>query len=166
MLVTTRDIDSWHASTLKTVDWRANDPELRAVAKWDWGAGLYHPMLRKFWDCFFKGDFETYGKDVFREHYANIRELVPKENLLEFKVSQGWEPLCEFLDVPVPSGKFPHTNDTEGFVDRCKARNRAQMYNVAFRALLVGGSVMATLLSASLTLQRFGGVLGATGLTA
>lgn len=46
VLMTTRDLDSWHASTMKTVDWRANDPELRAVARFDWGAGLYQPMLK------------------------------------------------------------------------------------------------------------------------
>lgn len=46
VLLTTRDVDSWHSSTMKTVDWRANDPELRAVAKLDWGAGLYQPMLK------------------------------------------------------------------------------------------------------------------------
>lgn len=46
VLMTERDVDSWHASTMKTVDWRANDPELKAVAKFDWGAGLYQPMLK------------------------------------------------------------------------------------------------------------------------
>ncbi len=24
----------------------------------------------------------------------------------------GWEPLCRFLDVPVPDEPFPHRNDT------------------------------------------------------
>lgn len=46
VLMTARDVDSWHASTMKTVDWRANDPELKAVARFDWGAGLYQPMLK------------------------------------------------------------------------------------------------------------------------
>lgn len=46
VILTTRDVDSWHASTMKTVDWRANDPELKAVAKFDWGSGLYQPMLK------------------------------------------------------------------------------------------------------------------------
>ena len=45
VLVTTRDIDSWHASTMKTVHWRATEPELRLVAKFDWAAGMYQPML-------------------------------------------------------------------------------------------------------------------------
>ncbi|KAF2144704.1 uncharacterized protein K452DRAFT_266752 [Aplosporella prunicola CBS 121167] len=157
ILLTTRDVDSWHASCLKTVDWRANDPELKMVAKWDWGAGLYQPMLEKFWTSFFKGDFKKYGKQIYQEHYAEIRKLVPPENLLEYRMGQGWEPLCEFLEVPVPDTKFPHTNDTDGFVDRCRARNRAQMCNAAVRTLVVGGSVAAAVLASAMTVHRFWG---------
>ena len=29
-----------------------------------------------------------------------------------------WEPLCKFLDVPVPDEAFPRTNDREEFWDR------------------------------------------------
>ena len=145
------------SSTLKTVDWRANDLELKFVAQWDWGAGLYQPMLHKFWSTFFKGDFNKYGKQVFNDYYAELRALVPPENLLEYKMGQGWEPLCEFLEVPVPQGKkFPHVNDTDGFVDRCKARNRAQMCNVLFRGFVMGGGLIAAVLSASATMHKLG----------
>ncbi|KAK0650277.1 hypothetical protein DIS24_g6918 [Lasiodiplodia hormozganensis] len=157
IILTTRDVDSWHASCLKTVDWRANDPELKMVAKWDWGSGLYQPMLHKFWTSFFKGDFKKYGKQVYHEHYEEVRKLVPPERLLEYRMGQGWEPLCDFLEVPVPDKKFPHTNDTDGFVDRCRGRNRAQMCNVAFRMLVVGGGAAATVLAASMTLHRYFG---------
>jgi hypothetical protein len=51
VLVTTRDIDSWHASTMKTVHWRATEPELKAVGKFDWAAGMYQPMLSSKFDC-------------------------------------------------------------------------------------------------------------------
>lgn len=37
---------------------------------------------------------------------------VPPERLLEWKASDGWEPLCKFLGVPVPSTPFPRVNDT------------------------------------------------------
>jgi hypothetical protein len=32
IIITTRDVDSWHNSVMKTVNWRATDPELKAVA--------------------------------------------------------------------------------------------------------------------------------------
>jgi hypothetical protein len=84
--------------------------------------------------------------------------MVPAENLLEYKMGEGWKPLCDFLEVPVPEGrKFPRTNDTDGFVDRCRKRNRMQMLNVAFRAAVVGGSLAAVMFGASMTVRRFFG---------
>lgn len=161
VLVTTRDVDSWHASVMKTVNWRANDPELKAVARFDWGAGLYQPMLKKFWDVFFGGDFEKNGKEKYRTYYEEIRAMVPEGQLLEYRMGDGWKPLCDFLEVPIPEGtKFPRTNDTDGFVDRCRTRNRAQMMNVAFRCLVVGGSLAATVFSATMTIRRFIGPRG------
>ena len=41
--------------------------------------------------------------------------------LLVFSVDQGWEPLCKFLDVPVPSTPYPLTNTTEEFRARATA---------------------------------------------
>lgn len=45
------------------------------------------------------------------EHYAKMRATVPADNLLDFRLEQGWEPLCKFLDVPVPDVPFPHINE-------------------------------------------------------
>ena len=47
-----------------------------------------------------------------------VRESVPSERLLVWKVTEGWEPLCEFLGVPVPAEDLPHANDTETFRGR------------------------------------------------
>ncbi|PNP81069.1 hypothetical protein FNYG_05536 [Fusarium nygamai] len=44
-----------------------------------------------------------------------IRGLVPKEKLLEWTVEDGWEPLCKFLDKPVPDEPFPHVNKASGW---------------------------------------------------
>ncbi|GJN72717.1 hypothetical protein PLIIFM63780_006780 [Purpureocillium lilacinum] len=137
VVLTNRDVDSWHASTMKTVYWRVTDPELRWLSRFDWAAGMYYPMLKKFFDTFFEGDFPARGKDVFRRHYAEVRSLVPKERLLEYRVTDGWGPLCEFLGEPVPKGcSFPNVNDNSDFVTRSRRRNRNQMYNVALRYLL------------------------------
>ncbi|KAK6433018.1 hypothetical protein LTR95_010807 [Oleoguttula sp. CCFEE 5521] len=156
VLVTTRDVDSWHASTMKTVNWRATESELKLVSRFDWGAGLYQPMLSKFWHEFWDHDFEKHGKRRFVEYYDEIRSLVPAENLLEYKMGEGWKPLCDFLEVPVPEGlSFPRTNDTDGFVDRCRRRNRMQMMNVLFRATVVGGSLAAVVLGVTMSVRRF-----------
>ncbi|PTB67733.1 hypothetical protein BBK36DRAFT_1115997 [Trichoderma citrinoviride] len=134
VILTNRDVDSWHASTMKTVYWRATDPELRWLSNFDWAASMYYPMLSKFFEAFFEGDFPNRGKDVFRKHYEHVRSLVPKERLLEYKVTDGWGPLCEFLGDPIPKEcPFPNVNDNSDFVSRSRRRNRNQMKNVALR---------------------------------
>jgi hypothetical protein len=47
-----------------------------------------------------------------------VQDTVPADRLLVWSVSDGWEPLCEFLEVPVPDTPFPHLNDSKGFIDR------------------------------------------------
>ena len=36
---------------------------------------------------------------------------MPEGQLLEMELSDGWGPLCQFLDVPVPDEPFPRVND-------------------------------------------------------
>ena len=147
VILTTRDVDSWYASTMKTVHWRATEPQLRILAMFDWGAGLYQPMLNKFWDVFWNGDFRRNGKQRFKEYYEEVRSIVPTDNLLEYRIEEGWTPLCHFLKVSEPHEKrFPWSNDTDGFVQRCRRRNRSQMLNVAFRAALTVGVAGAVVL--------------------
>ena len=47
---------------------------------------------------------------IFERHNENVRKVVPKDRLLEYDVRQGWEPLCKFLEVPIPEKPFPHLN--------------------------------------------------------
>jgi len=35
-----------------------------------------------------------------------------------WSVTEGWAPLCEFLELPVPEVPFPHINDRREFLDR------------------------------------------------
>ena len=42
----------------------------------------------------------------------NVKNYVPKDRLLVFDVKEGWNPLCKFLEVPVPNAPFPWENDT------------------------------------------------------
>ncbi len=54
---------------------------------------------------------------AYRQNNRRVRELIPKERLLVFNVADGWEPLCEFLQVPVPDQPFPHHNVRAEFWD-------------------------------------------------
>jgi hypothetical protein len=44
-----------------------------------------------------------------------VKQTVPAERLLVWDPKEGWEPLCEFLEVPTPDDPLPNLNDTESF---------------------------------------------------
>jgi len=51
----------------------------------------------------------------YRANNARVREVIPADRLLVFNVADGWEPLCQFLDVPVPDVPFPRTHARDEF---------------------------------------------------
>jgi hypothetical protein len=53
--------------------------------------------------------------DHYHQHIEAVKGAVPPERLLVYSVDQGWEPLCTFLDLPVPQLPFPHVNDRAEF---------------------------------------------------
>jgi hypothetical protein len=54
----------------------------------------------------------------FERHNEQVKATVPPERLLVWNVSEGWEPLCEFLELSVPAEPLPHVNDRETFLGR------------------------------------------------
>jgi len=54
-------------------------------------------------------------KQVYIDWIAEVKSTVPSDKLLVFNVKQGWTPLCEFLDKPIPDEPFPRTNDSAQF---------------------------------------------------
>jgi hypothetical protein len=53
----------------------------------------------------------------FRRWNDEVRSTVPDERLLVWDPKEGWEPLCEFLEVDVPDEPLPRVNDTQQFRD-------------------------------------------------
>jgi hypothetical protein len=75
-------------------------------------------------------------------YHEEVQETVPADRLLVWSVQEGWGPLCEFLDVPVPDTPFPHLNESKEFADRLidgslialqewRAKDRAEQEAVA-----------------------------------
>jgi hypothetical protein len=54
---------------------------------------------------------------AYRARQAEVEAAIAPERLLVFDVAQGWEPLCAFLDVPVPDQPFPRRNDPAEYWD-------------------------------------------------
>ena len=58
---------------------------------------------------------EEPAKDAYERHNELVRASVPPERLLEWQATDGWEPICAALGVPVPDAPFPVTNSTDDF---------------------------------------------------
>jgi hypothetical protein len=62
---------------------------------------------------------ETYSDEglagVMERWNERVAATVPAERLLVWNPAEGWEPLCEFLEVEVPGEPLPRLNDTTSF---------------------------------------------------
>jgi hypothetical protein len=54
---------------------------------------------------------------AFIAHNEAVRNEIPANRLLVYQVTEGWEPLCDFLGLPAPSEPFPRSNAREEFWD-------------------------------------------------
>jgi len=59
---------------------------------------------------------------AFNSHNDAVKEAIPADRLLVFEVKEGWLPLCDFFDVPVPDMDFPRSNHREEFWDRVNGK--------------------------------------------
>ena len=119
VLLTVRDPEKWHTSVMNTIGPNNNDET-------DDPDALAHRKMTTsvIWDGTFNGLVEDrqHAISVFNRHIDEVKQHVPAERLLVYEVSQGWEPLCAFLGVPVPADTpFPRLNDTASFRARFRA---------------------------------------------
>jgi hypothetical protein len=55
---------------------------------------------------------------AYEEHNARVRARADPARLVEWRPSDGWQPVCAALRVMVPDEPFPKTNTTEEFRER------------------------------------------------
>ncbi|MFV2173167.1 sulfotransferase family protein [Actinomadura sp. LOL_016] len=129
VVLTVRDPDRWYESARRTIHRAAMD---------DSPAGPVLAENRRIarelvWDGQFGGRFTDpdHAKRVFTEHNAAVRREIPADRLLVFEIDQGWEPLCAFLDVPVPDDPFPRANDRDAFESRLRGHAGGARGNAA-----------------------------------
>ncbi|KAJ1333239.1 Sulfotransferase domain-containing protein [Microdochium nivale] len=87
----------------------------------------------------------TAGPHVLANYYEYVRAATPKGQLLEMELRDGWEPLCEFLGVPVPNQPFPRANDTAAMEKTAKSvMVRVTQVWVGIFAMLGGAIYLGT----------------------
>ena len=124
VLLTVRDPESWYESVKNSIHisnqlsnsfpltlytrYIGKDKIMKLITK-----SAYVPMVKG--QSMF-GAIEA-GKEASIQFYKDwiqeVKTSVPNDKLLVFSIKEGWEPLCEFLKVPVPDSQpFPRVNDT------------------------------------------------------
>lgn len=71
----------------------------------------------------------------YQQRIEDVKAAIPPERLLIFSVDQGWDPLCEFLNVDAPDTPFPKVNERAEFKQRFGKTKRA--INIAIAGLLI-----------------------------
>ncbi|KAJ5823484.1 hypothetical protein N7447_005824 [Penicillium robsamsonii] len=144
------DMDAWYRSINKTIV----DGVDKSWYTWflQWFSGEFHWLYSLYLREGYPGIFHSRttadgiqknAKWVYRDHCNMVRGMVPKDNLLEWSVEDGWEPLCKFLDKPVPDTPFPRTNNPGAYSDRIdeytKNRFNQCLRNMTLTAVTLGG---------------------------
>jgi hypothetical protein len=113
VLLNVRNPESWYESMNETIY-----PIQKAFPFWF--PGIVRRMHDEIiWGGSLKGVFEDREKavSVYSHYIEDVKNTVPPGRLLVYNVNEGWKPLCEFLDVPVPEGRaFPHINERRSFI--------------------------------------------------
>lgn len=145
VILTLRDVDSWYNSMMNSVIPVSRSKLMQVLMYFDPVLlGRWIPMINILFFAFFDGKpFEDVGKQKFREQYELVRRVVPKERLLEYRVGEGWDKLCSFLEVPVPDHPFPHTNEQKTFGERIDVMIGLALKRVAMRVLPLLGALVA-----------------------
>jgi len=127
VLLSVRDGESWERSFRETIVEMSFGDSLmallahaRARVAPDFDAYL-KLVDRMFWGpqgTFAAGHEPAQLIEQMHAHNELVKRTVPADRLLVWEVTDGWEPLCEFLGVEVPDGPLPHANDRGTFLER------------------------------------------------
>ncbi len=123
VLLSERDPEHWYKSVMSTIypsslaGRKVEDLAIRVRVEM---------AFEVIWDALFDGrmDDKKHVIGVYLAHNERVKRLVPAAKLLVFNPSDGWEPLCAFLECDVPEEPFPRANTTEEFHDRMRKRMR------------------------------------------
>ena len=137
---------AWYESTLSTI--------YTSEVMWEFKVlSFFIPKMRKsidmshelIWSRSLRGTMVDPERAIARynEHIEEIKKEVPSERLLIYSVDQGWEPLCRFLDVPIPETDFPNVNDREELRKTYSNVTMVAYFLLVATVLLVAGLIYA-----------------------
>lgn len=111
VLLNVRDPGKWYDSMYETI-WA-----IQPAFPW-WIFPVVRIIHKEIiWEGNLKGSFEDREKtmSVYKDWIEEVKKTVPPDRLLIYEVKEGWKPLCDFLNAPVPDKPFPHINERKSF---------------------------------------------------
>ena len=125
VILTIRDPEKWYESVNKTIFRFDPGPSIKLKLLLSMPFSSTSIILFKviqlndksIWKKYFSGKFKDkeFAIQKFVNHIEEVKKRIPKDRLLVFNVKEGWDPLCAFLNVEVPTGPFPKTNISANF---------------------------------------------------
>jgi hypothetical protein len=106
IILSVRDVDSWWKSVSNTI-FIAMATYFAPDAPADGWTRMGRGMLTTFtpdWQN------EAAAKAAYLAYNDHVRVTAPRNRLVEWNPSDGWEPICAALDVEVPDRPFPFVN--------------------------------------------------------
>jgi len=106
ILLTVRDSESWYRSMEQTIfKVLKTKPEAFAVADKLVGERVF---ANRF-------DDKEYVIGIYEKNIRDVQSAFSSDRLLTYELGSGWDPICHFLDKPVPETPFPKSNTTDDF---------------------------------------------------
>jgi len=119
-VLTHRDPETWADSFGQTIYTIMAGREMAPPEKRAWLDMAYGVIAKSGFPSGLDRDGLIKG---FIAHNEAVKAAIPADRLLVYQVKEGWEPLCAFLEMPVPDEPFPRTNDRAEFWDLVNRAN-------------------------------------------
>ncbi|KAH8800223.1 hypothetical protein F5884DRAFT_686139 [Xylogone sp. PMI_703] len=149
-----RDVDTWYESLMAIIS---------IIESWPlWARSLVDAeefwtvrVIKVGWVQYFDGDYRRNGHQVYEKHYRMLKEKCEKvgREYLEWKVEDGWGPLCSFLSKDIPmiddgkGGKtereFPNGNAPAQFYEKMGQMMGSKTRRGNMKLMVLGGVVAA-----------------------
>jgi len=114
-ILSVRDEESWWSSFCRTIQVQllapkdaSTDPSMFELSRM-----VDTLVIERVFGC--APDDKPAVLAAYRSHIAEVQATLPPERLLTFQLGDGWEPLCHFLECPVPQESYPLLNTTKDY---------------------------------------------------
>jgi hypothetical protein len=113
ILLTYRDAESWYAS-MRVCEYASMEKTILTLLRNPEKTEGMAPRLRR--DVF---EGEVHDREhvisVYERNVAAVQNAFGSDRLLTYELGSGWEPLCRFLELDIPSDPYPSGNESAIF---------------------------------------------------